>query len=144
MKSTRLPKPRKRETRTKAWKLQSAPDIKRRIYPIVQNLKILHIDVEKIICFRSFGSKSRARARIWSLPRIWQKALDVEPHYVIEILSEKFDKLKRDDQDRVLIHELLHIPKTFSGALLPHRGRGKRRIDHRTVEALFKQYKSKK
>lgn len=124
--------------------LQFAPDIKRRIAAIIKTLEFSHIDGKRIICFRSEGSKSKARARIYSFPRIWQLALNIKAHYVVEVLSEKFDELKRDDQDKVLIHELLHIPKNFSGALLPHRGRGKRRIDQRSIETLFEQYKSRK
>ena len=117
---------------------ESASDIKKKVGLLVKKLGISHIDPKRIICFRSFGSKSRARARIWSLPRIWQLALKVKPAYCIEILSEKFDKLSEDDKTKVLIHELLHIPKTFSGALLPHRGRGRIRIDMRVVNKLFK------
>ena len=117
---------------------QKAPDVQKRIASLVKKLSFLHIDPKRIVAFRSSGSRSRARARIWSFPRIWQKALKIKPHYCLEVLSEKFDKLTRENQDRVLIHELLHIPKNFSGALLPHRGRGKRRIDGKTVEKLFK------
>ena len=68
-------------------------------------------------------------------------ALNLKAHYVIEVLSQHFDHLKADDRTRVLIHELMHIPKNFSGALLPHRGRGKG-INHHTVETLFNQYKN--
>ncbi len=117
------------------WQL--APELHRRVKKLVKALQFSHIDSKKIVAFRSYGSKSRARARIWSLPRIWQKALKVEPHYCLEVLSEKFDNLSNKDQDKILIHELLHIPKTFSGALLSHRGR-KRRIDNRTVDKLYK------
>lgn len=117
---------------------QRDPDLQREVAKIISTLKLFHIDPKRVIVFRSFGSKSRARARIWSLPRIWQQALKVRPHYCLEVLSEKFDKLSKDEQHRIFIHELLHIPKTFSGALLPHRGRGGNRIDRRTVERLFK------
>ncbi len=117
------------------WRL--APRLQQRVGKLVNALQFSHIDPKRIIAFRSHGSKSRARARIWSLPRIWQKALQVKPHYCLEVLAEKFDHLSKEDQDRILIHELLHIPKTFSGALLSHRGR-KRRIDRRAVEKLFK------
>ena len=115
--------------------------LQKEVVKIVASLKLHHIDPRRVIVFRSLGSRSRARARIWSLPRIWQQALRVKPHYCLEVLSEKFDKLSKDDQRRILIHELLHIPKTFSGALLPHRGRGKTRIDGGTVERLFRSLK---
>lgn len=121
---------------------QKAPDIQKRIASLAEKLSFFHLDPKKIVAFRSFGSKSRARARIWGFPRIWQKALKVEPHYCLEVLAEKFDKLKQEDQDQVLIHELLHIPKNFSGALLSHRGKG-RKIDGRTVERLFKKIAKK-
>lgn len=119
-----------------------APDIARRIRHLVAQLRLDHILPDHIVCFRSQGSTSRARARIWSLPTIWQKALQVPPHYCLEVISEKFDHLSPDDQERVLIHELLHIPKTFSGALLSHRhrpsGRRTYRHYHDQVELLFR------
>jgi len=119
---------------------EEASDIKDKIKKIITSLSLDYINADYIVTFRSFGSKSRARARIWSLPRVWQQALKVPAHYVIEVLSERFDKLSSDDKERVLIHELLHIPKNFSGSLTPHRGRY-HRIDNRLVEKLYKQYK---
>lgn len=119
-----------------------APDIDSTIKQLCQSLELVHIDHRRIICFRSYGSSSRARARIWSFPRVWQLALSLKPHYVIEVLSKHFDHLSQDDQKRVLIHELMHIPKNFSGSLLPHRGRG-RRIDGRNVEQLFRKLKDR-
>lgn len=85
---------------------------------------------------RGFGSTSRAIARIWSLPRPWQMALKIPPQYIIEVIAQRFDRLSPNDQDRTLIHELMHIPKTFSGALVSHRGRY-HRINHKTVEKLY-------
>lgn len=119
-----------------------AKDIQKKIKKILQKTEFPHIKHKQIVCFRSFGSKSRAYARIWSLPRIWQKALKVRPHYCIEVLSEKFDKLDKTRKTKVLIHELLHIPKTFSGAILPHRGRGRARVDGRTVNKVYKKFRS--
>ncbi len=120
-----------------------ASDVESQVRKILHKLDFPHIDEKRIVCFRSYGSKSRARARIWSLPRIWQKALRVKAHYIIEVLSEKFDKLDENNKNKILIHELMHIPKTFSGALLPHRGRGKFRIDSRSIEKLFRKLKKK-
>ncbi len=120
--------------------IQLAPDVKRIVRSIVKTSLFSQVDAKRIVCMRSFGATSRARARIWSFPKIWQQALGLPAHYVIEVLSHHFDHLSNDDKTRVVIHELMHIPKNFSGALVPHRGRHKR-IDHRTVERLFEAYK---
>jgi predicted metallopeptidase len=128
-----------------AMELFRALDLDEKIKMAVELLELAHIKADQVVAFRSTGSKARARARIYSMPRIWQQALDVAPHYCIEFLSQHFDHLKEDDQWRVIIHELMHIPKTFSGALVPHIGRGHRhQVTHKTVEALFKRLKAEK
>lgn len=111
-----------------------ADDIKNLIIRLAPNFP--HVSTPQIICFRSYGSSSRAIARIWSLPRIWQIGLNLKPHYCIEVISERFDKLSHEEQQKTLIHELMHIPKTFSGALVPHKTRYKR-IDRRSVEKIW-------
>jgi len=116
--------------------LEFAHDIKSDIKRIVSALGLSYIKVEDVICFRSKGSTSRAIARIWSLPRIWQKALKLNPSYCIEVISEKFDRLSSSEKEKVLIHELLHVPKNFSGALLSHNHNG-RKINRKVIENLF-------
>jgi len=118
-----------------------APEVKRDIGQILDVLNLLHIDVTRIFCFRTNGSKSRSYARIWSFPKIFQRALNLKPAYVIEVLARYYDKLNDDEKKKVLIHELLHIPKNFSGALLPHRSR--HRHLQSQVNELFKEYKNK-
>lgn len=113
--------------------------LQQRLNQIVKKLNFLHVDSKRIVCFRSFGSSSRAQARIWGMPKIWQQALNLKPHYCLEVLSEKFDRLDENSQTKILIHELLHIPKNFSGSLLAHRRRHQR-IDRQAVEKLFAQY----
>lgn len=120
----------------------NAPDIKQTITKIVNHLNLNYIDPKRIVCFRSTGSVSRARARIWSLPRVWQQALKLPAYYIIEVLNQHFDKLSSEDKEKVLIHELLHIPKNFSGSLIPHRRR-KWRLE-KTADELYKIYKSAK
>lgn len=110
-----------------------APDVSARSKKILQGLDMDWIDPKRIYYFRSHGSKARAYARIWGLSKIWQQALHTRPSYVIEVLAEKFDKLSDDQKDEVLIHELTHIPKTFSGSLLPHFRKGKKNF-HRKVK----------
>jgi len=115
-------------------------EIQSRIKTILQKLNLPHLDHKRIIGFISYGSKSKAYARIWSLPTIWQKALQVKAHYCVEVIWEKFNKLNHSDQTKVLIHELMHIPKTFSGALLPHKGRGRIRINKHAVDKIYNKY----
>ena len=105
------------------WEL--APDLQKKVIEIISVLNLSYIDPKRVVVFRSFGSKSRAYARIWSFPKIWQIALELKPHYCIEVLSERFDKLNSRQQRKTLIHELAHIPKNFSGSLL-HHGRMKK------------------
>src|SRR3989338_1479084 len=124
-------------------KWDEAADIRQSLEHILPRIDMPYIDMSHLRCFRSFGSTSRARARIWSFPKIWQQALKLPPHYVIEVISERFDTLSTDDKARVLIHELLHIPKNFSGALRPHKMH-KWRLNDRLVETYFKEYKSSK
>ena len=119
-----------------------ATDVQGRVERIIEVLGLGHINQFRIICMRSKGAKANAYARIWNLPRIWQKALGVQPYYIIEVLSENFDPLSEEERDRILIHELMHIPKTFSGALVPHLCFGKR-IDWDSVGEAYRLYRSR-
>ena len=121
------------------WKRDT--NLQKILNKLVRDLGFKHIKPSHVHMFRTRGSKARAYARIWSFPKIFQEVLNVPPAYIIEVLSEKFDKLSDDNKTKVLIHELLHIPKNFSGALAPHRNRS-RRID-REVEKLYRLFKSK-
>lgn len=109
------------------YEYEVAPDVQRDLEDIVRSLPedFPHVDTRRVICYRSRGSTARIYARIWSLPGIFSHALGVEPHYVIEVV-ERYDRSPRAEREKTLIHELLHIPKTFSGALVPHKCFGKK------------------
>lgn len=96
-----------------------------------------HIKLPDVYCVRSQGSTARAYARTWGLSRIFQVTAGYKPAYVIEVISKYYDKLSKAEKIKVIIHELMHIPKTFSGALKPHSSRH-HRIDARSVEKLYK------
>jgi len=88
-----------------------ALDVKEMVERIIAELGFNHIELNDTYCFRSLGSKSkRTVARIHSLGKLWQKALNTRPSYLIEVISERYDRLSRDEKEKVLIHELLHIP----------------------------------
>src|SRR3989339_461005 len=114
-----------------------APEIKEQIAKLVPALKMDHIKIDQIHCIRSFDAKTRAIARIWGMAKLFKEVAGIQPHYIIEVNAKRFDKLNPRDQIKTLIHELMHIPKTFSGALLSHRGRY-HQINDREVEKVIK------
>ena len=116
-----------------------APDVKSLVDEIVDILGFFHVVPQFVYCYRSRGSKSRRTvARIHGLGKIWQEALRRPAAYVIEVISEQYDELSDEEKEKTLIHELLHIPKGFSGGFRPHKGYiDKKRID-RLHEMLLK------
>jgi len=113
--------------------LVEAPDVKKLVDEIVDSLNMFHIVPQFVYCYRSKGSESkRTIARIHGLGRIWQEALRRPPAYIIEVISERYDKLSLEEKEKTLIHELLHIPKGFSGGFRPHKGY----IDWKQIERL--------
>jgi len=112
-----------------------APDIKMLVDEIIDSLDLFHVVPQFVYCYRSRGSKSKLTiARIHGLGRIWQEVLRRPPVYVIEVISERYDKLSDEEKEKTLIHELLHIPKGFSGGFRPHKGY----IDKKRVEKLHR------
>jgi predicted metallopeptidase len=113
-----------------------APEIKREIRVLIKELNFAHIKPNQIHCIRSFDAKTRAYARIWGMSRLFKEVAGLEPNYIIEVIAQRFDKLSEREKIKTLIHELMHIPKTFSGALLSHRG-PYHEINDREVEKIL-------
>jgi len=103
-------------------KYENAQDVKELAYQIISVLNdyFKHIDVERIHFIRSRYSRSRAYARIHALPRIWRTVLNLQPVYIIEVISENYDLLSWEEKVKTIIHELLHIPRRFTGGLRTH------------------------
>ena len=93
----------------------------------------LHHDLSRVACVRSTGSTSR---RCHALSRIMQKALGVKAHYVIEVVSENFDRLSDEEKTKTIMHELLHIPKSMGGGFRYHDY-----VCNRNVDELYKKYR---
>jgi len=118
-----------------------APDVKRRINTIIDLLRFDHISPESIYCIRSRGSRARRTiARIHGLSRIWQEVMGLKPSYIIEIISERFDFMTEEEQEKALIHELLHVPHGFKGGFRPHRGY----VNWETVETWYRRLQHQK
>ena len=99
---------------------EEAPDLKERMNDIVKVLEMNHVDLDRIGCLRSYGSSTkRTIARVHALGKVMQKAMKTKAFYTIEFL-ERFNKMPKKEQDKVIIHELMHVPKTFGGGFRQH------------------------
>lgn len=109
-----------------------AEDISRALFP--------HIDLDNVKCFRSYGTSSRRTiARCHALGKLMQKAIGIKAVYALEFLSERFDNLPEEEQLKVIIHELMHIPKSFGGGFKHHDF-----VTERNVNKYYNLYKNEK
>ncbi len=105
---------------------------------IAQKLELDHIDLERVSCVKSQGTKTRRTiARIHTIGKVLQLGMNVPPHYVIELISEQFDRESEEEKTKTLIHELLHIPHSFGGGFRGH----KHYVNERTVKEHFERLK---
>ena len=106
-----------------------APEIKKQVDQLAEECDFYHVVPQYVYCVRSRGSKAkRTIARIHGLGKLWQGVLNMPPAYTIEVISEIYDKMSKEDKERTLIHELLHIPGGFSGGFRPHKGYVERKM----------------
>ena len=117
---------------------EPAPDIQK----IAEEISVMmfpHVKMDRMKCFRSYGSSSkRTIARCHALGKLMQLAVGVKAHYALEFL-ERFDKLSREEQIKTIIHELMHIPKTFGGGFRQHDY-----VCEKNVKLFYQAYISKK
>lgn len=107
------------------------------MHDIIDILNMKHVNKSRVFCLRSRGSASRNTiARCHALPKVMQLSLKTEPVYVLEFISENFDKLNDEDKIRTVIHELMHIPKAFGGGFRHHDY-----VCKRNVEKLYEIYR---
>jgi len=120
-------------------KYEFAPDLQEKAEEISKIL-FPHIIIERIKCFRSYGSSTKGTiARCHALGKVLQKAIGVEAHYALEFLAERFDKLDEKEKIKIIIHELMHIPKTFGGGFKHHD-----HVSDKNVELHYSTYISLK
>jgi len=116
-------------------KYEYAPDLQELAHEISKHL-FPHVKMYRVKCFRSYGTSSkRTIARCHALGKIMQLSLGVDAFYPIEFLSERFDKLSFEEQVKVIIHELMHIPKSFGGGFRHHNF-----VTDRNVNKFYKQF----
>ncbi|MEM1944395.1 MAG: putative metallopeptidase [Nitrososphaerota archaeon] len=98
-----------------------APDLEEMVRDIVSRSPLTYIALDRVRCVRSYGSKSAdTTARIHTASKALLTGLGLKPVYVIEFISERFDSLSESEKETVIIHELLHIPRSLGGGLVGH------------------------
>jgi len=104
---------------------------------IVARLDWNHIFLEHVAFIRSFGSKSRGTiARCHALGKAMQIGMGRKKgFYLIEVISERFDKLSPEEKIQTIIHELMHIPKSFGGGFKHHN-----LVTERNVKKIYDNY----
>lgn len=116
-------------------KYEKADDLQK----IVNEIALIlfpHIKLDSVVCLRSFGSSSRGTiARCHALGKAMQLALGRKGFYVIEVISRRFDKMPEEEKIRTLIHELMHIPRSFGGGFIHHNV-----VCRRNVEKMYERY----
>ena len=119
-------------------KYVEAPDLQEKAEEI-SLLLFPHIDVERVKCFRSYGSSSKGTiARCHTIGKLMQKAIGTPAYYALEFL-ERFEKLPEEEKIKTIIHELMHIPKTFGGGFRHHDW-----VCDKNVNLMYKTYVAKK
>ena len=107
-----------------------------RLFDITKVLGMEHVKLSGVYAVRSRGGGSRGTiGRCHALSKIWQLALGIKAVYIIEVISERFDRFTRTEQDKVLVHELMHIPLSFGGGFKHHDF-----VTHRNVDKLYQKY----
>lgn len=120
-----------------AIKYHQAPDIKEESLKIIETLNLKHIHLEHVAFLRSTGSKAKyTLARCHALGKAMQIGMERKKgFYLIEVISEKFDKLPEEEQTKVIIHELMHIPKAFGGGFIHHD-----KVHEKSVKEMYNKY----
>ena len=120
-------------------KYEYAPDIQL-IADEISRILFPHVDITRLKCFRSYGSSSRGTiARCHALGKLMQEAIGIRAVYALEFISERFDRLSKEEQLKIIIHELMHIPKTFGGGFKHHDW-----VCEKNVNLHYRTYKAKK
>ena len=83
-----------RKKRSGKMKYEFAPDLFEIAKDIILKLRLDHVKLDSISCIRSYGTKSRGTiARCHALSKVMQMSLNRKGFYVLEFLSERFDKM---------------------------------------------------
>ncbi|MGC9309191.1 MAG: putative metallopeptidase [Candidatus Nanoarchaeia archaeon] len=120
----------------KRMRYEKAEDIEQIAREVVEMLGWHYISLDNVGFVRSYGSKARGTiARCHALGKAMQVGMDRKGFYLIEVISKRFDKLSHEDKIKTIIHELMHIPKTFGGGFRHHNF-----VNEKNVKKVYEHY----
>jgi len=98
------------------------PDWTAKSHEIAKTLGYKWVMPDRLTVVRSWGSKTRRTiARIHCIGKVMMLGMGhKKSFYVIELITEKFDRQPQKEQLETIIHELMHIPRTFGGGFRHH------------------------
>lgn len=114
-----------------------ADDLRKMAKDVVLRLGWTYVDLDNVAFIRSFGSKSKGTiARCHALGRAMQIGMNRKTSfYLIEVISKRFDIMSHEEQLETIIHELMHIPKSFGGGFKHHNV-----VNERNVKKVYEHY----
>jgi len=115
-----------------------SPEWTLRAKEIAKSLRMDYIDLDRIACVKSQGSKSRRTiARIHTIGKVMQLGMQQKPFYTIELITEQFDRPVHtmELKEKTIVHELMHIPEGFKGGFRQH----KPFVTQKKVEEMFRE-----
>jgi len=114
-----------------------APDVRKIAYEVVSLLGWNHVSLENVGFLRSTGSTAKYTiARCHALGKAMRLAMGrKKSFYLIEVISEKYDKLSLEEKKKTIIHELMHIPKSFGGGFVHHD-----KVHDKSVDEVYQRY----
>ncbi|MBU0930328.1 MAG: hypothetical protein KJ623_04640 [Nanoarchaeota archaeon] len=90
-------------------------ELKERAIQIAKKCNLDHIDFDRVHFYR-YTCNTRTCAKITGFFKTLQLAYPhIRPFYVITFNDFNFARENEKSQNQTILHELLHIPKTFSG-----------------------------
>ena len=99
-------------------------NLKERVKNVREGLKdkFFYVELDRILYVRKVRGNSNTSREIAAVRRIGPPydLLNPSLKYILEVIAIKFDKLSEDAKNRVIEHELMHIPSSFDGTLVKH------------------------
>lgn len=96
-----------------------APDVRTLALRVQERVGTFeHVDMDRVLCIRKRGGSAKKIASVRGLRG--ELAMLGDYVYILVVVQDNFDLLSPVAKERVIEHELYHIPLEFDGKLVDH------------------------